>query len=185
MLVGLVVVLVILGIFYAIFVALPLEVGKNYFFLNARDNTAEISHLFSSFRKGRYLNIVKTLFLRDLYIFLWSLLLIIPGIIKSFEYTMIPYLMAENPNLSTKRAFELSKQMTDHNKFNIFVLQISFILWYILALIPCGLGFFFLMPYTEATFAEMYLFKRAEMLQTGFATSEELPGFAQQAETVF
>lgn len=100
----------------------------------------KFSELFFPFSKAKnfYLNIVKTQFLRSLFTVLWTLLLIVPGIVKSYEYRMIPYILAENPSISSKRAFELSKKMTDGEKMNIFVLDLSFIGWSLLGLLACA-----------------------------------------------
>ena len=73
------------------------------------------------------------MFLKGLFQGLWSLLFVIPGIIKSYEYRMIPYILSENPNISRKRAFEISKQMMKGNKWDTFVLDLSFIGWQILS----------------------------------------------------
>ena len=88
---------------------------------------------------------------------LWLFLFIVPGIIKAYEYSMIPYLLAENPNLSADEAFYLSKQMTTGQKADLFVLDLSFIGWIILGLICCGIGILFVLPYPQATRAEVYL----------------------------
>lgn len=175
--IGLIVLIVIIAIIYSIFVAGPIEVGTKYFFLSSRENSAQFTSMFSNFRKGRYLNTVKTIFFRNLYTLLWSLLLIIPGIIKGYEYRMISYIMAENPNIDTNRAFEISKYMTDGEKFNMFVLDLSFLGWYLLGAIPCGLGIFFVNPYYEATLAELYTVKREEVIRSGFSNELELCGF--------
>ena len=89
-------------------------------------------------------------------VFLWSLLFIIPGIIKSYEYCMIPYILAENPEIEMDRAFEISRKMTKGEKWKIFVLGLSFIGWYLLGLLCCCVGTIFVDPYSEATYAELY-----------------------------
>ena len=98
------------------------------------------------------------LFMRNLYIFLWSLLLLVPGIIKSFEYYMVTYLMAEFPDMSREEAFRLSKKMMMGNKMDVFILELSFFGWYILTAFTCGiLGLFYVTPYVHATKAELYI----------------------------
>lgn len=87
------------------FVVNPIAVGKCRFFIANRQNRGGYDQIFSLFRSGVYLNVVKTMFLRDLYTVLWSLLLIVPGIVKSYEYSMIPYILAENPQIDSSRAF--------------------------------------------------------------------------------
>ena len=97
------------------------------------------------------------MFLEGLYIFLWSLLFIIPGIIKTYEYLMVPYILAENPELSTKEVFARSKQMMTGDKWNAFVLQLSFLGWILLSVFTCGiLLIFYVGPYSELTYAELY-----------------------------
>ena len=160
------------------FVVHPIRVGENRFYMEHRGFETKFSRLFYTFGSGHYLNCAKTMFFYELKIFLWSLLFIIPGIIKSYEYCMVPYILAENPRISTDRAFELSKKMTDGEKWHIFCLQLSFIGWYLLAAIACcGLGNYFLMPYVNATHAELYQVMREKAHGLGFATYEELPGF--------
>ena len=146
----------ILGILYTVFIGNVIVVGKNGYFIKNHDENPELSEIFSSF-KGNYLNVVKIMFLMDLKTLLWLLLLIVPGLIKAYEYSMIPYLLAENPNLSASQAFSLSKQMTTGQKMDLFVLDLSFLGWIILGLICCGIGILFVLPYPEATKAEVYL----------------------------
>ena len=96
--------------------------------------------------------------LKNLYIFLWSLLLLIPGIVKAYEYRMVPYLLADYPELSTEEAFRISREMMNGEKMNTFILDLSFIGWYILSGITCNLvGIFYLYPYKYATDAELFL----------------------------
>ena len=64
-----------------------------------------------------------------LYTFLWSLLLLIPGIVKAYEYRMVPYLLADYPELSTEEAFRISREMMNGEKMNTFILDLSFIGW--------------------------------------------------------
>ncbi len=167
------------SVLFAVFVASPLEVGKNRFFMRIRLMPTKFSELFFPFSKAKnfYLNIVKTQFLRSLFTVLWTLLLIVPGIVKSYEYRMIPYILAENPSISSKRAFELSKKMTDGEKMNIFVLDLSFIGWSLLGLLACCIGAYFVQPYFEATYAELYEAMRAKAFDTGITDETELCNF--------
>jgi uncharacterized membrane protein len=138
---------------------------------------SRFERLFWAFKKGRYLNIVKIMFWKEVKIFLWSLLFIIPGIIKAYEYSMVPYILAENPGISSERAFELSKEMTDGEKFDIFWLGLSFIGWILLGTLACGIGVLFVEPYIHATFAELYQVMRDKVHNSGFSDYSELPGF--------
>lgn len=159
------------------FVSGPVIVGKNRYFMEHRGFDSKFERLFWSFKGGRYLNVVKTMFWRELKIFFWTLLFIIPGIIKSYEYCMVPYILAENPNISSERAFELSRLMTKGEKWKIFVLDLSFIGWRILGVLCCCVGEIFLEPYYQATFAELYQVMREKAHGLGFADYTELPGF--------
>ncbi|MBO5279381.1 MAG: DUF975 family protein [Lachnospiraceae bacterium] len=144
------------GVVISAFVKNPLEVGAQKLFLNCRDNTAEFVDIVFAF-KNSYFNIVKTLFLRGLFTGLWSLLFVIPGIVKAYEYRMIPYILAEHPEMSSKEAFARSKEMMDGNKWNAFVLDLSFIGWHILGVCTCGIAeIFYIMPYQCLTDAELY-----------------------------
>ncbi len=162
---------------WSAFVASPVIVGKNRYFMEHRAFGSKFERLFWAFRSGRYMNVVKIMFWRDIKIFLWSLLFIIPGIIKSYEYSMVPYILAENPRISSERAFELSKQMTHGEKWKIFVLDLSFIGWRILGVLCCCVGEIFLQPYIEATYAELYQVMREKAHGLGFSDYNELSGF--------
>lgn len=111
---------------------------------------------------------------KSVLIILWTLLLIIPGIIKSYAYRMVPYILADNPEISHKRAIEISNAMTYGQKFDIFVLDLSFIGWYILGALALGIGVLFVNPYVNATEAELYLVLRQEAIDTGICSQEEL-----------
>ena len=162
---------------WSAFVAGPVIVGKNRYFMEHRAFDSKFERLFWSFRSGRYMNVVKIMFWRDVKVFLWSLLFVIPGIIKSYEYCMVPYILAENPQISSERAFELSKLMTRGEKWKIFVLQLSFIGWYLIGAVCCCVGGVFVDPYFEATFAELYQVMREKAHGLGFADYNDLPGF--------
>ena len=167
----------VLAFGWSAFVSGPIIVGKNRYFMEHRGFGSKFERLFWSFRSGRYFNTVKTMFWREIKIFLWSLLFIIPGIIKAYEYSMVPYILAENPYISTDRAFELSKLMTRGEKWKMFVLDLSFIGWAILGLLCCGIGGIFLAPYIEATYAELYQVMREKAHGLAFSDYTELPGF--------
>lgn len=161
----------------AVFLVNPLMVGKNYYLLRAREHDPEISHIFSRFGGGYYGNVITTMLVKDIKIFLWSLLLVVPGIIKSYEYFFVPYILAENPSIPGKRAFEMSKAMTDGVKLQIFILELSFVGWYFLGALALGIGTFFVNPYFEATMAELYMAQRAKLLMDYSADEREFCGF--------
>lgn len=150
------------------------EVGGRKYFIQLAEGDSELKFLMYGFRESRYFNIVLTMLLRGVYLFLWFLLFIIPGIIKSYAYRMVPYILADNPDIGYNRAIELSNQMTDGQKFEIFVLDLSFIGWFILGLLLLGIGTFFVNPYVDATNAELYLSLRERAIRAGLTTPEEL-----------
>ena len=153
---GAVSVAVIIGILVGIFVINPIEIGTKRFFLKSLTEDTEIKEVLYAFDHG-YMNIVKILFMRDFKVFLWSLLFIIPGIVKSYEYQMIPYLLAENPELTQEEAFRLSRQMMDGQKLEAFVLDWSFFGWDLLSGITMGIvGIFYVQPYANLTYAALY-----------------------------
>ena len=123
------------------------------------------------------MNVVKTSFMKQLFIYLWSLLLVIPGIVKSYQYSMVDYIMCENPNMDYHRALELSKAMTDGENWHIFVTQLSFIGWYLLGVLLCCIGVYFVSPYYEATMAELYTVLRTKAFNQGLTNETELSGF--------
>ncbi|MDD3404261.1 MAG: DUF975 family protein [Hespellia sp.] len=171
----------LIGIAFSILVANPLTVGGRRFYLENQYEKGKISRIGYVFNKEYYGNTVLTIFLRNLFTFLWSLLLIVPGIIKGYSYWMIEYIMAENPSLSHERAFEISKRTMDGQKWDVFVLDLSFIPWLLLNLITCGLvGVFYVNSYIDATNAQLYGFLRMNALNQGFATPDELPGYYPQ-----
>lgn len=133
-----------------------LDVGQSRFFLRGFREDVTIRNLFSVFNREEYFGIVKTMFIRDVYNILWFFLFIIPGIIKSYEYSMVPYILSKDPNLSTNQVITLSREMTRGHKWEMFVLDLSFIGWDILASLLFGIGFIFLKPYKEATKAKLY-----------------------------
>ena len=134
----------------------PLQVGCKRFFLINSDAPANLDELGFGFKNG-YGNMVMAMFLRDLFITLWCLLLVIPGIIKMYSYCMVPYILSENPDMSGMEAIRRSKEMMNGHKWNAFVLDLSFFGWMLLAVVTVGIvGIFWTNPYVEATDAELY-----------------------------
>ena len=134
----------------------PLQVGCKHFFVVNSTAPAHLGELGRGFRSN-YGRVVAGMLLRDLFTFLWGLLFIIPGIVKSYSYRMVPYILAEDPNVSGMEAIAISKQMMSGQKWNAFLLDLSFFGWYFLAAITAGIvNVFWTCPYTEATDAELY-----------------------------
>ena len=159
--VGLIVTIVVLAVVAVAFVftALivnPVKLGCARFFRRNLEEPASMDNLMFGFR-NHYKNIVKTMFLKDLYISLWSLLFIVPGIVKSYEYRLVDYIISENPEMSTDEALKLSASLMKGNKWKTFVLDLSFIGWDILSAATWGiLGVFYVDPYKKSTDAALY-----------------------------
>lgn len=164
------------GTAFSCFVSNPAKCGECKYFVTARNGDEQFGHMFDNFKGGNYMPTVKTMFYYTLEITLWSLLFVIPGIIKSYEYALVPYIVAENPQIDSKRAREISKQTMDGEKWNFFVLRLSFIGWYLLGVMAFCIGEIFVTPYQMATEAEFYMCMRAKMLSFGYTTEEELTG---------
>lgn len=131
------------------------QLGYAGYLLKQQDREiGSVKELFSQF--DRFGQGFLQRFLRNLYIFLWSLLFVIPGIIKSFSYAMTPFIMADNPEMSAKEAISMSKQLMDGHKWELFCLSFSFIGWQLLAILTLGIGEIFLAPYVEAAYAVFY-----------------------------
>ena len=182
----------LLGVLYNVFIYTPIVVGSKRYYMEARLGNAPFSTLFSIFRRGDYGHVVFVGFMTQLKIFLYTLLLIVPGIIKSYAFALVPYLMAENPQLTHTRAQQISQQVMVNEKFNYFVLELSFIGWsIIIAAITSVVGAIFwplaflvsvllsivLTAYMEATKAEFYAAMREKAFVMNFTDSTELGNF--------
>lgn len=102
---------------------------------------------------GRYLC---TSLLVTLFIFLWSLLLVVPGVVKAYSYALTPYIAHDHPTLSPRECLRQSQRMMNGYKVKLFLLDLSFIGWWVLCLLSCGIGFLWLSPYVETAHAKFY-----------------------------
>lgn len=140
-----------------IFVFGVLGIGGRKFFMNNRFGNGRFEDLFVGFKGENYLSNVWTMFAVGLQVFLWSLLLVIPGIIKAYEYAMVPYIAADNPGMKKKEVFARSKELMQGHKWDLFVFDLSFLGWDILSLLTANvLGFLYVFPYKKAATAEVY-----------------------------
>lgn len=169
LLAGIATVVILIVLVAKVFVGNLLKMGGYRFFILNQTAQPGIGTLLDGFRSGHYVNIVLTMFLRDLFTALWSLLLVVPGIVKHYEYLMVPYIIAENPAMDYKEAFQISKQMMDGEKMEAFIMDLSFFGWYLLSAVTCGLlAIFYVNPYVQASFAEMYTFNKQKAYQQGY-----------------
>ena len=146
---------VCMSILPTLFVDYPLQVGVSGYYLKCRERKTEIGEMFAPFRDG-YLTAVGTMTLSALKIFLWSLLFLIPGIIKAYGYAMVPYILAENPEMQAKDTLRYSETIMRGNRWRFFCLDLSFMGWFLLGFFSLGMGYLFLVPYIEAAHAEFY-----------------------------
>jgi len=166
--------ILIVAIGIRVFLGFPLEVGGRKYFVQSAQYFNNKGCFRFAFNGQNYLGIVGTMFLKGIFTFLWTLLLIIPGIVKSYAYRMVPYILADNPNIGARRAIELSNEMTRGHKWNMFVLDLSFIGWYLLGLLALVIGVLFVNPYRDATEAELYLVLRSNAIESGKCSLWEL-----------
>ncbi len=148
----------VIALAFTILVADPLIVGEKKYFLKARrNNNTKIGVLVEVFQKEHWFHIAIIMFLRNIYNALWYLT-IIGGIIKTYEYRMIPYILADNPNIERREAFRLSKQMMKGNKWKTFILDLSFLGWNFLSVLTFGiLSILYVNPYNATTMTELYV----------------------------
>ena len=148
-----------MGLYYLLlfFVIMPLAVGYLNTFrkLLVQGDNALPENMYK-FATTNYWHKVWGMFLTYVFVFLWSLLLVIPGIIKMFSYAMTPFILEEYPELSANEAIDRSRAMMKGHKFDLFWLLLSFIGWGILCVITLGIGFLWLTPYMETSMAAFY-----------------------------
>ena len=137
--------------------ALPLTWGYQTLFLGAvRGGDATAKDMFEGYNKELFSRVLTTTLLYYVYVFLWSLLLLIPGCIKSYSYAMTPYILKDNPEMKNNAAIEESMRMMDGHKLELFMLDLSFIGWAILSILTCCIGFLWLAPYMNMARVNFY-----------------------------
>ena len=137
--------------------ALPLTWGYQTLFLGAvRGGDATAKDMFEGYNKELFSRVLTTTLLYYVYVFLWSLLLLIPGCIKSYSYAMTPYILKDSPEMKNNAAIEESMRMMDGHKLELFLLDLSFIGWAILSILTCCIGFLWLVPYMNMARVNFY-----------------------------
>lgn len=185
------VIFMVLSLVTAVFYANPTEVGTCSFFRKARNGEVKVSEVFHAFHHKRYGAVVRSMLGRTLYIYIacicfffrgfgiLGIVFLFIGILEVYgiyNRTLVPFILSENPCLSSKRVKEISKSTMDGEKMPFFLLQLSFIGWFLLSVITLGVGFIFSIPYYQATKAEFYACMREKMIAQGITTEEELTG---------
>ena len=134
---------------------LPLTWGYVVMWLDVvRKNEVNYGSLFDGFKD--YLRIFLTLLLTGIYTFLWMLLFIVPGIVKCYSYSMTSYILKDNPDMKYDAAINESMRMMQGNKMKLFLLDLSFIGWFLLCILTLGIGLLFLYSYVNAAHAHFY-----------------------------
>lgn len=144
---------------------LPITFGYavTYLLLVREGKDCKIQDLFDGFKD--YTRIWGTLVLMGLYVVLWTLLLIVPGIIKSYSYSMTYYILKDEPDMKFNAAIERSMDMMNGHKFDLFYLHLTFIGWGILSVLTFGIGFLWLNPYMMTAQAHFYEDLKADYQQ--------------------
>ncbi len=124
-------------------------------------NEVDIGELFSGFNENFAQSLLVHLMM-SLFTFLWSLLFIIPGIVKSYSYAMAPYILQDNPTKDWRECMDESKAMMSGNKWQLFCLDFSFVGWMLLGMLCCGIGVLFVYPYQLTAHANFYMALKAK-----------------------
>lgn len=142
----------------AMYVALPpLMIGFYMVFLNGTyGDRPKASTLFEGYKKEYFGKSIILYFLVVIFTCLWSLLLVIPGIIMAFAYSMSWFILAENPNMTAREAIRESKEIMNGHKMDFFVLSLSFIPWILLVYVTLGIASIYVMPYMQLTITNFY-----------------------------
>lgn len=176
----------LIALHYWIFVSKVIEVGNARFFLeNRRFTKTKANKLVLPYRLGKTTHVAYTMFLKNLYTILWGFT-IIGGFIKYYSYYLVPYILAENPNMKTKDVLKLSRDMMNGYKWEMFKLDLSFIGYYLLGVLTLNISnLVFATPYIKATKAESYMFIRDISKTKGIQNAELLKDNNLEGEIVF
>ena len=163
---------------------IPMGWGFSIAFLtNHRRQSNDPFHLGCLFDGYRdFVRIFLTMLLEYVYIILWTLLLVIPGIIKALSYSQTTFILRDRPDLKYNSAIELSMEMMHGHKYDLFWLYLTFIGWAILCIFTLGIGYFWLQPYMTSTMANFYEEVKADYERKAFETPATL-GPGQQPAT--
>jgi uncharacterized membrane protein len=144
-----------IGSLISIFIAGPLALGMSRFSLSlSRNEEARIEQLFSGFEN--YSRTLSAYLVMILFIIMWMLLLIVPGIIKALSFSMTFYILADDKDIPAMEAIKKSEEMMNGNKLQLFYLGLRFLGLALLCILTLGIGFLWLMPYVHITVAKFY-----------------------------
>ena len=155
-----------------------LSMGVQNWFRRSIYEKVQLKEIFRPFSGGKLWSNIGMCMLIQIFTFLWSMLFIIPGIVKSISYSMAMYIKAENPNIPASRAIELSKLITDGHKGDLFYLGLSFLGWFLLSSLTYNiLGIVYVFPYFYAAHAFAYEEIKADAIARGILDISELRGY--------
>lgn len=145
----------VVGAIISLLIGGAMTLGLNTIMLAlARNEETKIGHLFDGF--SRFGTALAALLLQTLFIILWMLLLIIPGLIAAYSYSMTFFILADNTSMGALEAIKKSKKMMQGNKWKLLCLSFRFFGWMLLAILTLGIGFIWLIPYMNVSFATFY-----------------------------
>lgn len=145
------------GFLIKIFLANPISAGARNAYRRLLHNDEEVfSNTFNGAFNGDYTHRVLSMLLKDVYVLLWSILLIVPGIVKSYSYALVPYLVEDEPELDADSCIHRSRELMAGHKWDLFCLDMSFIGWFFLCILTAGIGFLWLSPYVKTSHAAFY-----------------------------
>jgi len=162
-------------LYAAIIVALnPLVMGLMDWYRKSIYEKVSLSEIFSPYKKEHVMSNIGTMVLMQLYTFLWSLLFVVPGIIKSYSYCQTAFIKAENPHIPANRAIELSKIMMEGHKADLFYLHLSFFGWMLLSGFTYNiLGIAYVYPYYFSALSFAYVEVKADAIAKGLISASE------------
>lgn len=166
------IILAVLAILLKIFIINPLNISIARMYLESKSYKVKFGRLKYAFNKEYYLNIVKSVIVLDVYKFLWSLTLV-GGIVKSYSYRMVNFIIAEDPKIKPLNALTLSRKMMNHYKMNAFLIDLSFLGWNILRILTIGVAGILVDPYYNFTYVEFYYLLRKDYIENGLKYSEK------------
>lgn len=152
--------------------------SATWFHRSIKTEGLKMEEMFWTFKED-YGGNVLMMFLISLYTALWSMLFVVPGIVKGYSYSLAMYIKSENPQISASQAIELSKKMTNGRKMDLFVLDLSYIGWFLLSGITFNiLGILYVLPYYQAAKAFAYEEIKEEALANQTVSEAELYGYS-------
>lgn len=173
---GIVILVYAIFLFFVwLFIGQPLLIGQRRYMLESRLNgEMSLTRILFVWRKHKGCHVSGIMFIKFIKMFLWKLT-IVGGVIKYYEYKMIPYILAENPTVERKEVFALSKKMMQGNKWKTFKLDVSFLGWYLLNIVTFGLlEWFFIAGYRETSYAELYIVLRNQAKEEEYENAQLL-----------